>query len=267
MTPNLDPVCRPLARAFPPIRHGSGRRENGESTVEGDESRQTTVCIVRDPRSARRTCACTYTCVYITITLLLFSLSGHYLPSLFVPSLSPLRRRGDSTIFVTMEVTAVVARVSPPLFISLARFPSSFARSSLPTFFCSALSPSPFLLPPPPRRPRCRRRRRPFVPSVYSAQIEQRHVVLLPAGERRREEEEEVAEDDQVACSYANIGWRRSSCGSRLFPAARARKPNVHRDPRPSGFRGFTSGSTATRRPRYHSPLRDFFSKYPTLLR
>lgn len=49
-----------------------------------------------------------------------------------------------------MEVTTVVARVSPPLFIFLVRFPSSFLHSSLPTFFFSpsfsSFSPSSFLV-------------------------------------------------------------------------------------------------------------------------
>ena len=46
-----------------------------------------------------------------------------------------------------MEVTTVVARVNPPLFIFLVRFPSSFLHSSLPTFFFSpSFSPSSFLV-------------------------------------------------------------------------------------------------------------------------
>lgn len=46
-----------------------------------------------------------------------------------------------------MEVTTVVARVSPPLFIFLVRFPSSFLHSSLPTFFFSpSFTPSSFLV-------------------------------------------------------------------------------------------------------------------------
>lgn len=74
-------------------------------------------------------------CIYYDNSIFLLFLWHHYLPSLFDRALS-LLHRGDWTIFVAMEVTAVVARVSPPLFILLAFLPPSyvfpFPRSSQP---------------------------------------------------------------------------------------------------------------------------------------